>query len=289
MTKQIKKLIKYLLPIVVVILIVNNQLAIYFNTNLHEYFLNVGQGDACYIQLPNRTDILIDGGPDSKVVSELGSVMPFWDKKIDYLIITHPHADHISGLIDVIKRYDIGQILGTNAVNSSGEYLELIKLIKSKNIPFRLVEQGDIFQLSDSIRLDILWPNQSFFSDNVSNLNNTSVVAKLTYNNFSTLFTGDAEEDIQNLLVSSISDQLKADVLKVPHHGSSNAASEQFIKKVSPNIAVISVGLKNMFGHPAKITLDKYLFIGSTIYRTDRNGRVEVISDGQKFWVKTAK
>lgn len=260
-----------------------------FDKNLHIYFLNVGQGDSQYVRKMNNFDLLIDGGPNSRVISELGEVMPFWDHKIDYIMLSHPHADHVTGLIDVLKRYKIGQILATDAVSTTSEYIEFLNLVKEKHIPYRLVRQGDELTLDKNIKLSILWPNQSFYGREVSNLNNTSIVAKLTYDNFSTLFTGDAEVDVQKDLLQAITYKLQANILKVPHHGSSNAADEDFINLVNPEVAVFTVGLNNMFGHPTLFTLDLLKNVNSQIYRTDQNGRIEIISDGQKFWTKSEK
>lgn len=256
--------------------------------NLHIYFLDVGQGDSIYARKMNNFDLLIDGGPNSKVLSELGIVMPFWDHEIDYIILTHPHADHISGLIEVIKRYQVGQILATDAVTATNEYQEFLKLVKERNIPFRLVRTGDEFVLDSKVKLNIFWPNYSFSDRKINNLNNTSIVAKLSYNNFSVLFTGDAESEVQ-LKLLAISDKLLATILKVPHHGSKNGGNQEFFQAVNPKISVICVGKNNMFGHPTKFTLDLLKSINSQIYRTDQNGRVEIISDGQTFWTKSEK
>lgn len=254
--------------------------------SLHIYFLDVGQGDSIYVRAPNNVDLLIDGGPDKNVLSELGQVMPFWDHKIDYVMLTHPHADHLTGLINVLNRYEVGEIIATDASNTTSEYLAWLEEIKDKKIPYKLARAGDKIALDDSTKLDILWPRDSYLNQTVDNLNNTAVVAKLTYNKFSALFTGDAEVAVQRFLLTANGQQLKADVLKVPHHGSSNAAELSFLKAVSPSLAVISVGLNNQFGHPAAPTLKKYEEIGATVYRTDQHGTIEIISDGQTYWEK---
>lgn len=260
-----------------------------FDKNLHVYFLDVGQGDSEYVRKMNNFDMLIDGGPNNKVMSELGEVMPFWDHKIDYVMLSHPHADHVTGLIEVLKRYKIGQVIATDAVNSTSEYVEFLNLVKEKHIPYRLVRQGDELMLDFDVKLDILWPNESFYDREVNNLNNTSIVAKLTYNNFSTLFTGDSEEEVQKDLVSNqlTNQQInQLTVLKVAHHGSANGSYEPFIKLINPKAVIISSGEGNQFGHPAKSTLEKYQKLNTQILRTDQNGRIEIISDGNKFWMK---
>lgn len=286
------KIIKITSILIVFISILWYSASFIFDKNLHIYFLDVGQGDSQYVRKMNNFDLLIDGGPSSKVISELGEVMPFWDHKIDYVILTHPHADHITGLIDVLKRYQVGQILATDAVTTTNEYQEFLQLVKDKNIPFRLVRTGDEFMLDKDIKLNILWPNQSFSDREINNLNNTSIVAKLTYNNFSALFTGDAETEVQDQLLTILEPynlNLTSDTLKVPHHGSKNGGDLFFLKAVSPKISVICVGKNNMFGHPTQFTLDLLKTVNSQIYRTDLNGRVEIISDSQKFWTKSEK
>jgi len=258
--------------------------------NLHIYFLNVGQGDSEYVRDSSNFDILIDGGPDNSVLAELGDAMPFYDKKIDLVILTHPHADHISGLVEVLNRYEVGEIWLTDAVSTSGEYLEFLKIIQNKNIKTKLVRTGDKLEL-DKLKLQVLWPEDSYQNEKVDNLNNTSIVLKLTYGDFSALFTGDAEESVQQQLVNNLAIQQfnNVTIFKVPHHGSSNAAYEPFIKIVSPKLAIIEVGENNKFGHPAASTLKKYETIGTKIYRTDRDGRVEIISDGKTYWTRAEK
>ncbi|MCL5795668.1 MAG: MBL fold metallo-hydrolase [Patescibacteria group bacterium] len=232
----------------------------------------------------NNFDLLIDCGPDSGIVSKLGEVMPFWDRKIDYLLLTHPHADHLSGCIDVLKRYEIGQIIATDAVHTTAEYQQWLELIKDKKIPYKLARAGQEISLDNETKLDIYWPDESYQNKNVDNLNNTSVVAKLVYYNFSALLLGDAETEVQKSLLKANSQQLKADILKVAHHGSSNGADLNFLKAIAPEIAIISVGKDNKFGHPTSETLKKLESINAQILRTDLNGTIEIISNGQTFW-----
>lgn len=264
--------------------------------NLHIYFLDVGQGDSIYARRMNNFDLLIDGGPDSKVLSELGKVMPFYDHKIDYIILTHPHADHLSGLIEVLKRYEVGQIVATDAVHTTAEYQQWLELIRQKNIPYKLARAGEEINLDNETKLKIFWPNESYSDKNVDNLNNTSVIAKLIYNKFSILIPGDAETEVQQSLLKvencqpkAESCKLKADVLKVPHHGSSNASDLNFLKAVDPFVAIISAGKNNQFGHPAPDTLKKLDSVGVQIYRTDQNGTMEITSNGQTYHIKKEK
>lgn len=259
--------------------------------NLHIYFLNVGQGDSIYVRDGSSFDLLVDGGPDNSVLAELGAAMPFYDKKIDLVVLTHPHADHVSGLVEVLKRYEVGEIWLTDATHTSGEYLEFLKTIQAKNIKTKLVKKGMNGEWGESgengVKWEVLWPEDSYKNEKVDNLNNTSIILKLTYGDFSALFSGDAEEPVQSKLITY--NLSPVTLLKIPHHGSSNAAYEPFIKAVVPKIAVIEVGENNKFGHPAVSTLKKYEAIGAKIFRTDRDGRVEIISDGKTYWFKAEK
>lgn len=256
--------------------------------NLHIYFLSVGQGDSIYVRTMNNRDILIDGGSDNKVLSELGSVMPFWDHKIDYVILTHPHADHLTGLISVLKRYQIGEIISNDAITTTSEYLEWLKLIKEKNISLHIIKSTESIDVDRKTKLDFFWPLESYKDKKVENLNNTSIVFKLVYDKFSSLFTGDLEMDAQQQL-STNNLQLTTNIWKVSHHGSKNGINDNFLKIINPDIAVIEVGEKNKYGHPASSTLYKLTSIGAKIFRTDQNGRIEITTDGQRFWTKSEK
>lgn len=286
MTKN-KQIIYFSIAIIIIGVIVLSFFNYKSDKNLHIYFLDVGQGDSEYVRRMNNFDLLIDCGPNNSVVNELGKIMPFWDRKIDYLLLTHPHADHLSGCIDIIKRYEIGQIIATDAVNTSSEYLEWLKLISDKHIPYKLARAEQEINLDNEIKLNIYRPNKSYKDEKIDNLNNTSIVAKLIYHNFSVLFAGDAEAEAQKELLRANGQSLKADVLKVAHHGSNNGSDINFLKAVLPKIGVISVGRNNKFGHPAPDTLKKLESIGAKIYRTDQNGTIEITSDGIHYQINS--
>lgn len=297
MKLNIKKIFLILSPILV-LLILLWKILFTADDYLHIFFLNVGQGDSEYIRTANNYDVLIDGGPDKKVISELGQVMPFWDREINLVILTHPHADHVTGLIDVLKRYKVDEVVATDAVSTTSEYLEFLKLIKEKNIHFTLVQDINEKDLGNNIKLYFLYPKESFKDQKIDNLNNTSIVAKIVDNKFSVLFTGDLEMDAQQLLAtgnfqpaSPFASQggLSTNIWKVSHHGSKNAINDYFLKIINPSVAVIEVGEKNKYGHPAQSTLDKLKSVNSKIFRTDQNDRVEITTDGQHFWTKAEK
>jgi len=254
---------------------------------LHVNFLNVGQGDSTLVIFPNKFIMLIDGGPDNKVLSELEKSMPYFENKINVVVLSHPHADHLDGLIEVIKRYNIDEIWSTDTIHSTPDYLAWLNTIKDKKIPLKLIQAG--FKKSENeINIEALWPKKSYKNVKIDNFNNTSLVLKITYDGFSVILPGDIEETVESSL-AVYGQQLKTDVLKIPHHGSANAANVDFINLVHPETAIFSVGENNKFGHPAISTLNKYENIGSNIFRTDKNGKIEVISDGNKYWIKTEK
>lgn len=230
-------------------------------------FLDVGQGSAILLSAPNGNQVLIDGGPSDAVLAKLGQAMPLGDRRVELLILTHPDSDHLSGLIEVLKRYDVGQILATGISDNTAEYRAWNDLIKQRKIPVVFARAGDIVKIADNLAIKILYPlgkinGQDFSKDT----NSTSIVGKIFYGQNTLLFTGDAEGNVeQPLIFSGIN--LKADILAVGHHGSKNSTSPEFLAAVAPKIAVIQVGLKNKYGHPAQDVLDRLK--GLSIFRTD--------------------
>ncbi len=248
-------------------------------------FLDVGQGDAILIKTPDHQRILIDGGPSSAVVNKLGENLPFYDKKIDLIILTHPHADHLDGLIEVLKRYEVKKILSTGATHTTPDYLAWLEEIKKQNVPMEIAAAGQTIDFGGGIKMEIFYPKENLAGKSAENLNNTSIVAKLIFGQTSFLFTGDAESEVEDELIGGGVD-LKADVLKVAHHGSKNATSQNFLEKVKPKFAVISVGADNQFGHPNAMTMKRLENIGAEIFRTDEDGDVKMVSDGIKVEIK---
>lgn len=252
------------------------------NRNFKIYFLDVGQGDSIYVR--NKSlDILIDGGSANKVLPELGKYMPFFDRKIEYVILTHAHEDHIGGLVEIIKRYEIEQIIMTDKVSTSGEYIEFLNLIKQKNIKTILANDLENLTINDAINLDFFWPKID--TKNLS-LNNSSIVCKLNYYNISILLTGDAENEVLIKIAQQFGNKLKSEILKMPHHGSKTANNELFISYSSPEFAIISVGEKNKFGHPHEETLSILNNLQIPILRTDKLGTIKFESEGLNFWTK---
>lgn len=245
-------------------------------------FLDIGQGDSIFIEAPNGNQILVDGGPGDKILAKLGQALPFWDRSIDLLILTHTHADHLDGLLEVLKRYQIGAVLESGASYSLPEYEEWHRLLKEKNVPIIIAQRGQkiIFAGSEVGELDIFSPFENFVGVSLKNPHDANIVSRLSYGKNSFLLMGDAEKPLEYRLLWADSGILKSDVLKVGHHGSKTSSAEEFLQAVSPKIAVIQVGRKNRYGHPTQEVLDRLSSLGIKILRTDLDGDINFVSDG---------
>ena len=263
---------------------------------LEVVFFDVGQGDAIFIQTPQKHQILIDGGPDSTILEKLGNEMPFWDRNIDLIILTHPEHDHISGLLEVLKRYKIENILWTGIIRETSEYQEWRHLIEDEKAQIKIAQAGQkiSWRISsnpgseDEFRgyFDILYPLENLEGQEVENTNNTSIALQLIFGENSFLFTGDAYKSIERKLIKE-KPSLDSDVLKVGHHGSKTSSAQDFIEQISPEIAVISVGKNNPYGHPHQETLEILKDFGIRILRTDLDGDIKIISDGKYYRVES--
>jgi len=256
------------------------------NPFLEVDFFDVGQGDAIFIEAPNGNQILIDGGPDEKILEKLGEEMPFHDRSIDLVVLTHPEQDHINGLVEVLKYYRVEHILYTGVVRDTSAYKEWSKLISQNYIPLTIAQAGQVIYLSPQIKLYILWPFQDLSGQRLKNNNNASVVIQLVYGESQFLLTGDIEKETERKLAGSEID-LASDVLKVAHHGSKTSSTEDFLSKVNPRVAVISAGQKNPYGHPHPSVLERLK--GVKVYGTYKDGDIEILSDGQSLLVRTSE
>ncbi len=252
---------------------------------LHLIFCNVGQGDAIYIRFPNRTDMLIDGGPDKKVLNCLGKFMPFYDRTIDVIVLTHPEADHFNGLIDVIQRYSMKYFVVNPIDNPEDQLFQKLKqLIEQKQIPIKNVYSGDQIALGN-VEADVIWPDKKWLDkESSSDLNLIAINLLFRFRNFSALLTGDADKQIQFQLSQYYHLKKQLNVYKVPHHGSVSSIDSEFIEQIRPQISVIEVG-KNSYGHP-NIEIIKQLEKWGKVYRTDKDGNIEIVTDGDKIWIK---
>lgn len=248
--------------------------------DLRVIFFDVGQGDSIFIETPNKHQILIDGGPSSSdIANKLSSFMPFWDKTIDLIILTHLESDHVSGLFEVLDNYIVENILW------SGEYKESEKskiwkeMIEKENANIYISNSLDQIILND-VYLKIIKVNGE-----ITNTNDSSVITKLSYRDNSFLFTGDISSKVEKEIISQ---DIQSDIIKIPHHGSKYSSSEEFIKKVSPLLAVIQVG-KNSYGHPTDEVLTRLSNFGIKVLRNDLDGDIQIVSNGIKYKIINKK
>ena len=231
---------------------------------------------------------MIDGGPDNKILSKLGEVMPFYDKDIDVLVASHPHADHIVGLIDVLARYDVKNIVEAKESYNSAEYQAWEDVIAEEDTKEIEAISGKIIDIGDGVTLTILYPFESVAGIETKTPHDDGVVVMLRYGEFEVILTGDMETKVERRLIMEGYD-LDADVLKVGHHGSKTSSSEEFLSAVSPEVAVIQVGVKNRYGHPSPEVLERFENYDIKYYRNDLNGDIKLISDGKNYLISTEK
>lgn len=281
----------------------------------HLVFCDVGQGDAIYMRTPDGSDILFDGGPNDKVLTCLGKHMPFYDRNLELVLLTHPQKDHFQGLISVLERYVVDYFVIGVEGNETAGYKELVKNLKEKKIPLKNLYRGDQFSL-DKVNFSVFWPDKNWVAEHTTglamaaakgsgggavlglattaNLNDFSYYVQAQYGSFKALFTGDGDRQIQPEIIKTNNLQ-KIDVLKFPHHGSKTGVLPEFLELIRPSLAVISVGKNNPYGHPAPETLRLLggnggiagsLRLGVKILRTDLDGEIEVVSDGKSWEVR---
>jgi len=274
MLKKLNKInIKKFLSITLTLIIVFNIFSFFYSLipkDLKIHFIDVGQGDSCLIITPNNKKILIDGGEGEPEVL-LSYLLDRRIKIIDYIIISHFDSDHCNGLIEVIKKLNVKNVLISKQAYFCDEYKNIANIINSKKIKVTFVKQGDKLNIDNNIKLNIFYPPEELEYDD---LNNNSIVAKFTYNSFSILFTGDIEKSEKNVLEKYKTQELESDILKIAHHGSKTSSSEEFLEAVRPKIALIGVGGNNTFGHPNEGVLQKLGNINCKIYRTDEMGEI---------------
>lgn len=260
---------------------------------LHVVFCNVGQGDGIFIRTPKGQDILIDGGPDDKILSCLNNHMPFWDKDIELMVLTHPHADHFIGLIAVLKRYDVVSFASSLMVSEDDVYQELLKILKEKGIEKKVLKQEDKFKTGDGLTLITKWPiaekstmvkgAKSDASDAYFDQNKFSLVEYLTFGKTKILLTGDIDAPVENEIAGDLG---KIDILKISHHGSKTGTNKEFLEALKPDLAVISVGKNNRYNLPYGKTLEVLKILGIKTLRTDQDGEIEIMSDGEGWGIK---
>lgn len=272
----------------VVIVVILSWTALYASAKTGEfevYFFDVGQGDAIFIELPDGRQILIDGGPNDKVIEKLNSVMPFWDRTIDIVIATHADADHIGGLASVFAHYDVETIIWNGIESETKIFKEWKEAVSTEGSEVLVGEYGMRIGFSDILFFEILYPDRESKAGTVPALtsqNNSSIVIRFVYGNDTFLFTGDIERQGE-YAVAGQNINLESDVLKIAHHGSKTSSSELFLEMVDPKVAVISAGRNNSYGHPHKGILQRLEKYGIDIRRTDLEGDVLILSNGNSF------
>ena len=257
---------------------------------LHAYFIDVGQGDAEYIELPNGKNVLIDGGPANPAGTGDPLVAQFLSQhdvvKIDYVLLTHPHSDHYTGLDYVFSHYTVHNFYDTNEENTGSSSLKTLRAkISNMGVNVSYPAEGDSLNWDPGeVQVKVLHScSTPGSSSNGAVLNNCSIVLRITYQNTSLLYTGDMQSDVEAQLVQKYGSQLQSDVLKVGHHGSAGASSASFVNAVKPKAAYIEVGANNSYGHPTQAALSRLQAAGAAIYRTDQSGTMEYTVGGNAY------
>lgn len=251
------------------------------DSNLRVHFIDVGQGDSILIDLGDK-EILIDAGEENPGV--VNYIKPYIDGKLEVLIATHPHADHIGGLIEVLQKFDVMDIWTNGDQSDSQIYKELMNLASVENATMHTAKRGDLVQVG-VLSLQVLNPSQPLTKD----INNNSIVLNMRYRDIDFLFMGDAEQEAESAILRSDMQIPDCDILKVGHHGSETATSQDFLSAVKPEIAVYMAGAGNSFKHPHKEVIDRLVANGIKVYGTDKNGSIVVSTDGKTYAVSVQK
>lgn len=276
---------KWLLTLVFCLVILNIAL-FYIDFKRHKKVLtvavlDVGQGDAIFIESPTGTQILVDAGPPRSVVSRLSRMMSPFDRSLDAVIITNPDQDHIGGFEDIFKSYKVGKVFEPGTFNESRTYQNLKNTIDKKNIPAYLARSDMRLKLGGGVVLDILFPDRDV---SMWDTNEGSIVAKLTYGETTVMLTGDSTLETERIVLNDYKPQdLDVDILKVGHHGSRSSTAYNFLKALTPEYALISVGADNKYGHPHAEVVDDLKAMGTKVYRTDQDGTIIMQSNGQNL------
>ncbi len=253
---------------------------------LHVHFLDIGQGDGILITTPSGRQALIDGGAEpERLLAELGAVMPFWDRSLDLLLLTHPDADHMAAQVRVPARFQVDYALETPMSRANPDAQGWRERVARAGAALHVQEAGGWVDLGDGVALWVLWPPPGGFEHEHAD-NENSLVVKLVYGDFSVLLTGDAGLPSEAAWLRSGA-PLASTVLKVGHHGSNSATNDEFVAAVDPAVAVIQVGAENDYGHPNEEVLAA--LAGRMVLRNDRDGRVHVVSDGRQMWIREGR
>ncbi|MGN2337730.1 ComEC/Rec2 family competence protein [Clostridium cagae] len=249
------------------------------NNNIIVHYIDVGQGDAALIQV-NNINMLIDSGPKESRNKILDYLQSLNIKKINYIVATHPHEDHIGNMAKIIKTYGLYKFYAPKIENTTSTFEKMIDALKDKNLKINVIKKDtNSIDLGKNTDVTIFSP----IKDSYDNINNYSPVIKIQYGDTSFLFTGDAEKEVENEILLDSNNNIRSDVIKIGHHGSSTSSSKSFIEKVNPSIAIISVGADNKFNHPNKSTIDCLTKNNIKIYQTNKENTIILSSDGHNI------
>lgn len=245
-------------------------------------YFDVGQGDCEFVELPDGKCMLIDSGESDYADKVIGEIECLGYSTIDFLVITHPHIDHMGAMGEIIEYFEIGDIYMPNASADTQAYDDLMETIVDKNEIINYVDAGDIIYQTESVNVKVLSP----YSESYDELNNYSAVVKLTYDDASFLFTGDAEKLVEEEMLEACYNELDADVLKIGHHGSKYSSSSKFLRAVTPQYAVIECGKDNPYDHPHIDAMKRLSRTDAQVYRTDEHGDIKIATDGDVFKIE---
>lgn len=248
--------------------------------------MDVGQGDALFIDTPNGNQLLVDGGPPHSATKALARVMPFYDRSIDLVALSHPHLDHFGGLLDVLHSYSVGGVVTSGTHNDTADFRAWQAAQKDAGLTELVLHRGERINMGGGVLLDVLFPDRDVSKETP---HNGMLVMRLTYGKTSFLLTGDMEQNMEQYLVTLDGAKLKSTVLKAGHHGSKTSSSPLLVSAVSPQFAAISVGAHNTYHHPSPETIATFNDFKIPFYRTDQNGDITFISDGEQVVVSTGR
>lgn len=251
------------------------------------HMLDVGQGDAILLRTAGGQNILVDGGPGQTVLEELGEVLSPFDRRLDLVVLTHPHEDHVAGLVSVLQRFEVGEVLLSAPEYNNQAYEALMEEITEREIPYSFADDGNDFEFGE-LKLDVLFPFEPFTGDEMENVNNASPVIKVVWKEVEVLLTGDAEQEVEVALLAA-GVNVSADIIKAGHHGSRSSSTEGFLEVVGAELMLISCGTGNDYGHPHEETLEKADDLDMEVRRTDLEGRISLFFNQNSYELKTEK